>query len=226
MTEQINDISVTWEGGVTSKDLLIERTTGNMSHLENKWFVAREAGNPLQVKGRITFLSNKKTDSICFCAWGDRNVSVWFFSLAWGSGWSLWLMQVLNMNLSKLLELVMDREAWRAAFHGVAQSRTRLSDWTELNWTSSRMEGRASAFLWSWFSGAGECSQGQTERVLPSTHCYCSSIHIKTEGGHHPHRVLSWLFESAPWTKPPFSLPSLFLWLWARAGLIIGCIIF
>ena len=36
MTEQINDISVTWEGGVTSKDLLIERTAGKMSHLENK----------------------------------------------------------------------------------------------------------------------------------------------------------------------------------------------
>ena len=68
MTEQINDISVTWEGGVTSKDLLIERTAGKMSHLENKLFVAREAGHPFQVKGRITFLSNKKTDSICFCA--------------------------------------------------------------------------------------------------------------------------------------------------------------
>ena len=46
----------------------------------------------------------------------------------------------MDVSLSELLELVLDRGAWRAAIYGVAKSQTRLSNWTELNWSAPLKE--------------------------------------------------------------------------------------
>ena len=52
----------------------------------------------------------------------------------------------MDVSLSELRAMVMDREGWRAAIHAVAKSRTWLSDWTELNWTEGH-----SAYWFYWF---------------------------------------------------------------------------
>ena len=73
----------------------------------------------------------------------------------------------MDVSLSELREMVMVREAWRAAIHGVAKSRTWLSDWTELNW-------RPHEWLYTWASPDGQY-QNQTDYIICS-HRWRNSI--------------------------------------------------
>ena len=113
----------------------------------------------------------------------------------------------IDMGLGGLRESVMDREAWRAAVHGVAKSRTRLSDWTELNWRC-RERGDLESETWINSTVTDQCVI--LRNLIALWFILCSTDSSSSSWGWHNWALSMNQAHSCPGVKLPFPISTTF----------------